>query len=51
VALATLEATRANDFQVWRSLESKLAALLPVLPRRQSIAEISVVEKQIETVS
>ncbi len=50
VALATLETTRANNFQTWRAFEAKLSGLLPALPRRPAVAKVTVVEKQIESV-
>jgi exo-beta-1,3-glucanase (GH17 family)/cellulose synthase/poly-beta-1,6-N-acetylglucosamine synthase-like glycosyltransferase len=46
VAIALLEGSRANDFAVWRSLEARLADLLP---RRTAIAKAQAPgEKRIE---
>jgi hypothetical protein len=46
VALAVLEASRANDFGAWRALQGRMAGLLP---QRGAIIEAPVpVEQRVE---
>jgi len=39
VGLAVIERTRLNDFAYWRSLEAKVAELLPIMRRNATVAE------------
>jgi exo-beta-1,3-glucanase (GH17 family)/cellulose synthase/poly-beta-1,6-N-acetylglucosamine synthase-like glycosyltransferase len=51
VSLAAFENSRVNDFVLWKTLEAKVAELLPreLLPRRNRIAEASAAsEKRME---
>jgi hypothetical protein len=51
VSLAAFENSRVNDFVLWKSLEAKVAELLPreLLLRRNRIAEASAApEKRME---
>ncbi len=55
VLIALLEGSRMNDFATWRSLETKVAALIPAFARRASLAQqvaqaaqVAVIEKQAE---
>jgi hypothetical protein len=39
VGLAVIERTRLNDFAYWRSLEARIAEILPITRRSARIAE------------
>ncbi|HET9688853.1 MAG TPA: glycosyltransferase, partial [Pseudolabrys sp.] len=41
VGLAVIERTRLNDFAYWRSLEARVAELLPITRRSERIAEVT----------